>query len=330
MGQSNGQSNMGQSNGQSNMGQSNGQSNMGQSNMGQFNGQLNGQLNGQFNGQSNVGQFNMDQPNVGQFNMDQPNVGQFNMEQPNVGQFNVGQSNVGQSNGQLNVGQLNVGQSNVGQYNGQFNMEQPNVGQSNVGQFNLGQSNVGQFNLGQFNMGQTGIDQSNIGSAELIFPNLDTNLYQSNITNNDKLIKYFMLLFNNLQKNNLINQKDINLLKLKIESGVITIPDGIKFLEYIYNNSNIKIQNDNIYNELSQDFYKPIGDKIANEWQNDYAILNTDKWTVPMKQPPVCINSTPCKVCDFDMGSNYIPLKNWDNSRYVSNYKINKNWIANQ
>ena len=305
MGQSNGQSNMGQSNGQSNMGQSN----MGQSNMGQFNGQLNGQYNGQYRGQSNG------QSNVGQFNMDQSNVGQFNMDQPNVGQFNVGQSNVGQSNGQLNVGQ-----PNVGQYNGQFNMEQPNVGQSNVGQ----------FNLGQFNMGQTGIDQSNIGSAELIFPNLDTNLYQSNITNNDKLIKYFMLLFNILQKNNLINQKDINLLKLKIESGVITIPDGIKFLEYIYNNSNIKIQNDNIYNELSQDFYKPIGDKIANEWQNDYAILNTDKWTVPMKQPPVCINSTPCKVCDFDMGSNYIPLKNWDNSRYVSNYKINKDWIANQ
>ena len=90
---------------------------------------------------------------------------------------------------------------------------------------------------------------------------------------------------------------------------------------------NIKpIGNDNIYNELPPNFYTPIGEKIANDWKNDYAILDTDRWTVPIKDPPVCINSSPCKVCESD-ATNYTALKNWDNSRYVSNYKINKDWI---
>ena len=152
-----------------------------------------------------------------------------------------------------------------------------------------------------------------------------------NIVNDEMLFNYFTLLINDLNKNGFINNKEVDIMMLKIESGLLTINDLIKSLEYIKSNSStIKLKDDSIYNELNKDFYNPIGDKIANEWDNDYNLLNSDKWTVPMKQPPQCVNTTPCKVCEYDTNPNYTPLKHWDNSRYVSQYKINKNWIANQ
>jgi hypothetical protein len=152
-----------------------------------------------------------------------------------------------------------------------------------------------------------------------------------NTVNDEILLNYFTLLINDLSKNGFITNKEIDIMKLKLDSGLLTIKDLIKSLEYIkYNSTTVKIKDDNIYNEINKDFYKPIGDKIANEWDNDYNILNSDKWSVPMKQPPLCVNTTPCKVCDYDTNPNYTPLKHWDNSRYVSEYKINKKWIANQ
>ena len=63
--------------------------------------------------------------------------------------------------------------------------------------------------------------------------------------------------------------------------------------------------------------FKPIGENIANDWSNDYTILNTDKWKVPMQRPPLCINTNPCKVCPVD--SNYpVNLRAWDESRVIS------------
>ena len=86
--------------------------------------------------------------------------------------------------------------------------------------------------------------------------------------------------------------------------------------------------NDLKYNELPLDFFKPIGDQIANDWSNDYTILNTDKWKVPMQRPPLCINTNPCKVCPNDL--NYpVNLKSWDESRVISQTNINKDWILN-
>ena len=91
-----------------------------------------------------------------------------------------------------------------------------------------------------------------------------------------------------------------------------------------------KIKNDNIYNELPSDFYSPLGDKIANEWDNEYTILNTNKWQVPMPRPPVCINTSPCKVCPSDSSSSHVNLKQWDDARYVTSNKVNKKWAQDQ
>ena len=164
--------------------------------------------------------------------------------------------------------------------------------------------------------------------------------------NNSLIFNYFKLLVDELKNAGVINISDINNMKIKYDARLLTIEELITSLEFIklnykpnnkeinsnnnnqINPNNKHINNDNIYNELPQNFYTPIGDKIANDWKNDYAILDTDRWAVPTKDPPICINSSPCKVCESD-ASNYTTLKNWDNSRYVSDYKINKQWSNN-
>ena len=81
-------------------------------------------------------------------------------------------------------------------------------------------------------------------------------------------------------------------------------------------NNNLK-PNYNIENNLSSEFYTPLGDGISNSWNSDYVILNTNKWQVPMARPPVCINNSPCKVCPMNTSSDSLNLQEWDNSRYV-------------
>ena len=94
-----------------------------------------------------------------------------------------------------------------------------------------------------------------------------------------------------------------------------------------------KSGNDFRYNELPLEMYVPLGDKVANKWAADeqYSILNTNQWQVPMPRPPVCINTEPCKVCPSDMG-NYgpVPLNKFDDSRKVTNTNINRDCANRQ
>ena len=134
-------------------------------------------------------------------------------------------------------------------------------------------------------------------------------------------IKYMEVLLTYLLSNNIINEDDINNIKIKLKLNLVSIQDIIisleKLKEYGATMNNKKQTNDFKYNELPLDFFKPIGDNIANDWSNDYTILNTDKWKVPMQRPPICINTNPCKVCPND--SNYpVNLKSWDESRVIS------------
>ena len=140
---------------------------------------------------------------------------------------------------------------------------------------------------------------------------------------------YLDYLLSELSSSNIINDNETQMIKNKIKLNLLTTDEVIKSLETLKQTKNI-IQNntDFKYNELTTDYLKPIGDKIANEWDNDYTLLNTNKWTVPMSRPPVCINNTPCKVCPLD-SSNIVSLKNWDNSRIFTNTHMNKQWVNN-
>ena len=85
----------------------------------------------------------------------------------------------------------------------------------------------------------------------------------------------------------------------------------------------------NIVNR-NPDLYNPLGNSELNKWTDGYTMLNTDKWQVPTSRPPVCINTSPCKVCPTIDDTYPVILGEWDNSRKISNTEISKEWANNQ
>ena len=159
----------------------------------------------------------------------------------------------------------------------------------------------------------------------------------SKSTADDIANKYYESLIVDLANKGIIDATDIDNIRAKLQSKFLTMDEVIRSLEMIKKDGKVKvrqtngkIKSDYEYSELSSDFYNPIGDKIANEWDNDYTILNTNKWQVPMTRPPVCINTTPCKVCPSDSSNYPVGLKQWDDSRTVSGNRINKKWADDQ
>jgi hypothetical protein len=149
--------------------------------------------------------------------------------------------------------------------------------------------------------------------------------------------RYFESLVSELVDKGLLESIDIENIKVKMRSKLLTMEEIINSLETIkkegkpkVNRVDGKIKDDKIYNELPSDFYSPLGDKISNEWDNEYTILNTNKWHVPMPRPPVCINTMPCKVCPSESSNYPVNLKQWDDSRYVTSNKVNKKWAQDQ
>jgi hypothetical protein len=149
--------------------------------------------------------------------------------------------------------------------------------------------------------------------------------------------KYFESLLKELNEKGVLDARDIENIQLKMRSKLLTVEEVISSLEMLKKEGKSKvrsrdgkIKDDRVYSELPSDFYSPLGDKISNEWDNDYTILNTNKWQVPMPRPPVCINTAPCKVCPSDSSNYPVNLKQWDDSRYVTQSKINKKWADDQ
>ena len=149
--------------------------------------------------------------------------------------------------------------------------------------------------------------------------------------------KYFDSLLSELNDKGVLDARDIENIQLKMKSKLLTVEEVISSLEMLkkegksrVRSGDGKVKDDKVYNELPSDFYSPLGDKISNEWDNEYTILNTSKWQVPMPRPPVCVNTAPCKVCPSDSSNYPVNLKQWDDSRYVSQSKINKKWSDDQ
>jgi hypothetical protein len=149
------------------------------------------------------------------------------------------------------------------------------------------------------------------------------------VKSNDNLgIRYMNLLISELKDKQVINDNEINNINLKLSSKLLSLEEIINSLEQLKNMNKDSVNNN--YNELPNEFMNPIGSGVSS-WNNQYTILNTDKWTVPQMKPPVCVTSTPCPVCPLD-GTNIstVSLNNWDNSNKISNNFINKNWANNQ
>jgi hypothetical protein len=142
--------------------------------------------------------------------------------------------------------------------------------------------------------------------------------------------KYFNYLLNELVSNNTLTDSEVQNIKNKINLKLLTFDEVITSLESLKGSKvNVQPNNDLKYNELPSGYFQPIGDKISNDWNNQDAILNTDRWSVPMPRPPVCINNSPCKICpnDLSYASN---LKDWDDNLRITNTTLNKKWIGDK
>jgi len=132
---------------------------------------------------------------------------------------------------------------------------------------------------------------------------------------------------------NVFSTSDVNIVYNKLNSGLFTAEDMIPELEKLKASARGKSQmhsdkpssGDFITTyDLPPDFYKPLGSPELSAWDNQYTILNTDKWQVPQPRPPVCVNNSPCTVCPLpDMSSGYpASLRDWDISRKISNIPL--------
>ena len=85
------------------------------------------------------------------------------------------------------------------------------------------------------------------------------------------------------------------------------------------------------YDELPDDKRIPLGDQLPpDDWENEYTLLNTDKWAVPKSHPPLCIASNNLDPLPSNDVGYPLSLKEWDNSRVISNSYINKKWAMDQ
>jgi hypothetical protein len=57
---------------------------------------------------------------------------------------------------------------------------------------------------------------------------------------------------------------------------------------------------------------------LSNSWDNDYILLNTDRWTSPQMNPPICKTEKTCPVCPM-LSSNVVSLREFDNSTKLMN-----------
>lgn len=161
------------------------------------------------------------------------------------------------------------------------------------------------------------------------------NMNQSVGSNSMIASKYYSSLINELNERGVLDVNEIQNIKLKIESKLLSIDEVITSLERLKATSKAKPKSDSKtdhkYDELPSEFYSPMGGDVANKWDNNYTLLDTNRWQVPMPRPPVCINTAPCKVCPTESG--YFPVvttKEWDQSRKVTDTKINKDWANAQ
>jgi len=162
------------------------------------------------------------------------------------------------------------------------------------------------------------------------------NMKQPMAGNSTIASKYYASLINELNERGVLDVNEIQNIKLKIDSKLLSIDEVIASLEKLKATSKAKpsktdTKSDHKYDELPSEFYSPMGGNIANNWDNNYTLLDTNRWQVPMPRPPVCINTAPCKVCPTESG--YFPVvttKEWDQSRKVTDTKINKDWANAQ
>jgi len=60
------------------------------------------------------------------------------------------------------------------------------------------------------------------------------------------------------------------------------------------------------------------GNGLTNEWDHDYILLNTDKWSPALNPPPVCKTEQKCPVCPNLTTGYPLMLRDFDSTRIIT------------
>lgn len=150
-------------------------------------------------------------------------------------------------------------------------------------------------------------------------------------SNPENTKKYYNTLKTELLVRKLIDNVDAKNYDEKIKAG-FSYQDLIdKFEEIRRNNKILKHVNDFRFSDLPMEAYKPMGEGVS-EWDEgeQFTQLNTTKWKPFEKDPETCTNTAPCKECTISHSAveQHVRTRDWDGSRKVSDYKLNKAFLA--
>lgn len=93
--------------------------------------------------------------------------------------------------------------------------------------------------------------------------------------------------------------------------------------------------NDFQYVTQPPEYYEPLGKPNATmrfDFDHGFTYLNTDKWTVPQRHPPVCISNAKPNVCPITTGrDNYVRVSEFhDRQRTMPHDSINVKYIQDK
>jgi ribosome-binding protein aMBF1 (putative translation factor) len=94
-------------------------------------------------------------------------------------------------------------------------------------------------------------------------------------------------------------------------SQIISMLQKIQTLQNNMNNSSSSPSN--TLEPLGQN-----GDGFTNGWDQDYTLLNTNKWAPSLNPPPVCKAEKTCPVCPSITSGYPLSLKEYDSSRKIT------------
>ena len=159
------------------------------------------------------------------------------------------------------------------------------------------------------------------------------------------------ILLKELLSHKILNLEEVDEIYSSAKKGDVNLENLIKVLEKLRDSTTKKFKDsgsvsgsvtgsvtgkkssygDMKYDELPIEKRTPLGDQLPpDDWDNQYTLLNTDKWSVPQRKPPLCIASNNMDPLPSNESGYPMLLKEWDNSRVISNTYINKKWANDQ
>ena len=111
-----------------------------------------------------------------------------------------------------------------------------------------------------------------------------------------------------------------------------TAPDFSKPVVQTTTKQEAETSNEMKYTELPPEMHQPLGtydNTFTNDFDHGYTLLNTDKWSVPMRRPPVCIQEKECPVCPSMASGSLMYVKDFPMETKIPE-KINMEYVQDK